>query len=288
MNTIEVKKLNFSGVNGKDIFNITAPFVLGDKCHILGRVESREKEDSSVAIFFYQSRDKKSWVFDRNYPIFNLQDPFITKFRDYIILGGVEVAQRPNKKDLSYRTIFYHGEDVNAMKLFAHGPWGMKCIRFIELEDKNIAVFTRPQGKKGGRGKIGFIIIDTLKNLKPRTLSNAPLINNQFTGGEWGGVNELHLFENGKIGVLGHIAKFVKNKKHYSVITFVFNPKTGIYSDMKIIVKREDLPHVTPKREDLYNVVYPGGIIRNSDGTANLYVGVGDTESYEIVLKDPF
>ena len=288
MDIIEVKKLNFGGISGKDIFNINAPFVVGDKYCILGRVESREEEDSSVSMFFCYSRDKKTWLLNKSYPIFNLQDPFIAKFRDYILLGGVEVAQRPNKKDLSYRTLFFRGEDVNTMNLFAHGPWGMKCIRFIELHDKTIAVFTRPQGKKGGRGKIGFTIIDTLKNLTPRTLSNVPLINNMFTRGEWGGVNELQLLENGKVGVLGHIGKFIKDKKHYSVITFIFDPKTGIYSDMKIILKRADLPHVTPKREDLYNVVYPGGLIRNSDGTANIYVGVGDTKSYEIVLKDPF
>lgn len=153
---IEVKKLRFSGVGGKDVFNITAPFVLGNKHYILGRVESREEEDNSVAMFFYYSRDKKSWMLDRDRPVLNLQDPFITKFRGYLIFGGVEVAHRPNKKDLSYRTMFYYYEN-DEMKLLAHGPWGMKCIRFIELQDKTIAVFTRPQGKKGGMGKIGFV-----------------------------------------------------------------------------------------------------------------------------------
>ena len=127
---MEVKKLNFNGVDGKDIFNITAPFVLGGKHYILGRVESREEEDNSVVMFFYYTADKKSWVFDKNRPVLKLQDPFITKFRGYLIFGGVEAAQRPIKKDLSYRTMFYRYENNN-MKLIAHGPWGMKCIRFI-------------------------------------------------------------------------------------------------------------------------------------------------------------
>ena len=284
---MNIKKLIFSGITGKDIFNITAPFVLGNKHYILGRAESREEEDNSASMFFYYSADKKSWVLDKNQPILNLQDPFITKFRNHIIFGGVEAAQRPIKKDLSYRTMFYRYENGD-MKLLAHGPWEMKCIRFIELPDKTIAVFTRPQGKKGGMGKIGFTVINSFNGLIPRTLSDAPLIGNPFAEDEWGGVNELHLLKNGKIGVLGHVAKITKGKKHYSAITFVFNPKTETYSNMKVIVKREDLPYVTPKREDLYSVVYPGGIIRNSDGTAKLYVGVGDTESYEILLKDPF
>ena len=284
---MNVKKIKFAGITGKDIFNITAPFVLDNKYYILGRAESRGEEDSSVTLFFYYSQDKKSWVLDRNHPVLNLQDPFITKFCGSTIFGGVEATQRPNKKDLSYRTMFYrYGND--GMKLLAHGPWEMKCIRFIELPNKKIALFTRPQGKKGGMGKIGFTTINSLYELTSRTISNAPLINNPFAEDEWGGVNELHLLKNGKIGVLGHVAKNIKDKKHYSVITFVFDPKTYIYTDMKIIVKRKDLPYVTPKREDLYNVVYPGGLIRNSDGTAKLYVGVGDTESYEIVLKDPF
>jgi len=284
---MNVEKMNFVGITGKDIFNITAPFVLDNKYYVLGRVESREEEDNSAVMFFYYSEDTKSWVLDRDRPVLHLQDPFITKFRNNIIFGGVEARQRHNKKDLSYRTMFYRYEN-NHLELLAHGPWEMKCIRFIELSNKNIALFTRPQGKKGGMGKIGFTIINSIDDLTHRTISNVPLIDNPFIEDEWGGANELHLLKNGKIGVLGHVAKFAKLKKYYSVITFVFDSKTGIYTDMKVILKRKDLPYVTPKREDLYSVVYPGGIIRNNDGTAKLYVGVGDTESYEIMLEDPF
>ena len=41
----------------------------------------------------------------------------------------------------------------------------MKDIRLILLSDNRIGVFTRPQGKIGGRGRIGFMIVNSLKEL---------------------------------------------------------------------------------------------------------------------------
>ena len=45
-------KIHFSGVDsGKDVYNITAPFVSGGKRYIGGRVESRDSEQSQVFFF---------------------------------------------------------------------------------------------------------------------------------------------------------------------------------------------------------------------------------------------
>ena len=158
---------------------------------------------------------------------------------------------------MSYRTVFYRGRDIHNLRKFANGPWGMKGISFIQLPNKKFLVFTRPQGKKGRRGKIGCKVIDSLAHLTSRALSRADLINGQFAHGEWGGVNEVHILEDGRIGVLAHIAKFTKNKiRHYYPMTFSLDLVTGAVSKIKIIVKRSDLPKGEAKRMDLQDVIY--------------------------------
>ncbi len=288
---IKAKQIKFTSVEKQDVYNITAPIKLKNQKYILGRVESRSIEEGAKVMFFKRKKNSSDyWRPDKTCPIFSLQDPFLTKVKDLHILGGVEVKQRANKKHLSYRTVFYKGKDIHNLRRFAEGPWGMKGIRLIELPDKRIGVFTRPQGKKGGLGRIGFTILDSLKELTPRKLSRAELIPAKFAKGEWGGVNEIVVLKNNKLGILGHIARFSKDKKirFYYPIAFCFNPETRKSSTMRLLVRRGELPEGEAKRPDLYNVVYPGGIIRNKNNTAELYAGVGDAEAYKITIQDPF
>ena len=42
------------------------------------------------------------------------------------------------------------------------------------------------------------------------------------------------------------------------------------------------------KRETLNDVLFSGGLCRNEDGTATLYVGVSDAEAHYITIPDPF
>ena len=96
-------------------------------------------------------------------------------------------------------------------------------------------------------------------------------------------------WKNGNLGILGHIAYISDgSEKNYYPITFQFNPVTEEVSGIKIIARREDLPEGASKNQALENVLFPGGLIRIGDGTAKLYVGAGDAESYEITIKDPF
>jgi hypothetical protein len=140
-----------------------------------------------------------------------------------------------------------------------------------------------------GRGKIGFTIIDAFEEFNEDIISRADIIEGQFTEGEWGGANELHLLKNGLIGVLGHIACFDKDMiRHYYSITFSFNPETKEVSPMKIIAARSDFVPGDAKRPDLANVVFSGGIIRKRDESAELYVGVSDAEAHRLIIPDPF
>ncbi len=285
------RKLRFSEVGKEDVYNITAPFRYNKKTYLLGRVEPHSIEESSKTVFFKKNNKTKGFQPDYSLPVFTLQDPSITKIDKMFVLNGVEVKPNIRKKEgLTYRIVFYKGSSLENLKKFAYGPWGMKGIRLVKLTNGKIGVFSRPQGKKGRLGKIGFTQINSLSKLKPRLFHKAKIIPGIFSKGEWGGVNEAHILKNGKIGIIGHIARFSKDKKNkfYYPIVFCLDSESLEISTIRILIRRAELPEGESKRPELYNVVYPGGIIRKNGNVAILYVGVGDAESYVVKIADPF
>jgi predicted GH43/DUF377 family glycosyl hydrolase len=287
-NFIKAKKLNFLGMQGYNIYNITDSFKINKISYIFGRVEPSNFKGfvPSKVLLFKKKKNSNFWVRDEKFKELNLEDPFYTKINNLFVMGGVEVKK--NNQNLKYRIIFYRGKNIYHLKKFAKGPFGMKDIRLIQLNSKEIGVFTRPEGKKAGRGKIGFTIIKSLNEINPHTLSNAEIITGQFFDMEIGGVNKALILKNNKIGVLGHIAQKDKQGNSYYPIVFCFDPYTKEKSDLKIILRRKDIPKGIAKNSKLCNVIFPGGIIRENKGIAKLYVGASDAESYEIIIKDPF
>ena len=284
---IKGERLKFVNVGDRDVYNITAPFIIEEKEVIAARVEKRDSEFSKV-MFFFNKGD--AWTPIDDAPSFDIQDPFITRINDEIIFGGVEVFPKEDAPDqLQWRTIFFKGTGIYDLELIASSPIGMKDIRLVELMDHRIGIFTRPQGKIGGRGKIGFTVIGSLDELSSEVIENASLIENQFTDDEWGGANEPHLLKNGKIGVLGHIACFdEEGNRHYYSMVFLFDPVSKKASPIKIIATRKNFEKGEYKRKDLIDVIFSGGLIRHNDGYAELYVGASDAEAYKIVIPDPF
>lgn len=281
------EKLIFEGVDGRDVYNITAPFEDEGELVIAGRVEGRDTEYSDVLFF---TCSDNVWRPRKNTISFKLQDPFVTRINGELVFGGVEV--RPNIQKpgyLCWKTLFYRGKTINELEYFTEGPDHMKDIRLIQLKDGRIGVFTRPHGEIGGRGTIGFTIINSLEELNPETIMNANLIKGQFVEEEWGGVNEAHILRNGLIGALGHIASYDQYKnRHYYSIVFSLDPKTGETSPLKIIAIRDDFDKGGVKKPDLEDVIFSGGLIRESNGKAILYTGVSDAEAHKIVIPDPF
>lgn len=285
--SIKSEKINFLLEDEKDVYNVTAPFKDNEDLIIAGRVEKRDSEDSEV-IFFKNVKDK--WIVKEDAPVLKLQDPFYAKIKGELILGGVEIYPHPViENELGYRTVFYKGKNINDLKKFAIGPELMKDIRLIELRDGKILVFTRPNGKIGGRGTIGYIIINSLAELNAENILKAKLFKHQFISTEWGGVNEIHLLKNGLVGVLGHIAKFDnEGNRHYYSMTFAFDSSTGETSPIKIIAIRDNFGKADYKRKDLIDVIFSGGIIRKENGKAELYCGISDAEAHKILIDDPF
>ena len=283
----KVKKMKFIGVDGYDVYNLTAPFLDEGKYILAGRVERRDSENSIIG--FFEEIEPDVWSLIIDYPTFELQDPYVSFIGGDLVLGGTKISPcLDNPKQLCWHAEKLKGSSVRELKSFFEGPKGMKDIRLAELNNGEIVILSRPQGEKGGRGKIG---VDTCSNLNALTkdlIDNAPLLE-QFNDEEWGGGNEIHILSDDLIGVLGHVANFDnEDNRHYYPMIFTYNLKTKKQTPIEIICKREFLEPGESKRKDLEDVLFSGGLIRNSDGTATLYTGVSDCESHYAVIEDPF
>ncbi|EIS78282.1 hypothetical protein YPPY72_2898 [Yersinia pestis PY-72] len=236
------------------------------------------------------SEQQGQWAPVENAPTFQLQDPFFTRIEDELILGGVEINPHPdNPRQLIWHTVFFRGRDIHSLTRFASGPPGMKDIRLCHIQQGRIGVFTRPQGKIGGRGTIGYVEINNLEALTPETITSAELFEQQFNSEEWGGVNETHLLCDGTIGLLSHIACFDQHgRRHYYPGVFIFNPDTKNYTPIKIIAARDNFLPGATKRPDLVDVIFPGGLIVLPNNGWRLYVGASDAEAHWIDIEDPF
>jgi hypothetical protein len=283
------EKLQFSGVEDRDVYNISKPFLIAGEIAITGRVESRENSADSEVKFFKLENDIWSPITDA--PTLKLEDGFANNFDGETIIGGVEVYPAPTEDDpesIGYKTIFYRGHDFSSLHKFASGPEGMKDIRLAPVNGK-LGVFTRPQGGSNGGGKIGYIELNNLEEITAENILKAKVIENQFAPEEWGGINEAHPLPDGKIGVIGHIAcRDTEGVRHYYAISFIYNPNNHKTSPIKIIATRKNFPAGASKTAELSDVIFPGGLVRHSDGLATLYVGLSDAEAGSIKIDDPF
>lgn len=276
--------LTFKDVADKDVYNITAPFLLEGQVVLAGRVESRDDEHSEIVLF--TEAEENTWVPIEKSVRLSLQDPFFTEIDGDIILGGVEVNFLSSGQ-AKWRTVFYRLEtSQDAVQIFA-GPWGMKDLRLKQLNDGKILVLTRPQGTKGGRGKIGAVIIDDLASLSVALIEDAPLLANQFTDSQWGGANEIHQTKT-SIWVLGHIANFdEENNRHYYAMAFELDLANFAMKNAKIIAERKDFAAGPAKRPDLVDVVFSGGIVMK-DQKAVIYAGISDAGAQKLEIENPF
>lgn len=283
----ETRQLHFTGVDEHDVYNITAPFVSAGHTVIAGRVEPRDHEYSKIV--FFEEKDGLWHPIPRSL-LFDLQDPFFCFIGDELVFGGVRVHETDSGL-LGWRTVFFRGSNIYDLTEFFVGPDGMKDIRFCDLKNGQIAVFTRPQGAKGGRGTIGYTEIGSLDELSLEILESAPLIENMFDPADWGGVNETHLLPNDEIGVLAHAAYYENDDRfgarHYHAISFIFSPLDRTFKDFKIIATRDQFPDGHAKRADLQDVIFSSGLARGLEGT-KLYAGLSDAEAHWMLIPDPF
>ncbi len=275
-------KVNFKN---KDVYNPSISFKHSEKTLILGRTESRDSEKDSQVVYFEQT-ETGDWLHIIDAPTHDLQDPFICQIQGKWILGGVYV----DWETYSYRTDFYIGDTPFDLKKFTSGPSGMKDIRLLALKNGKIAIFTRPQGGKYKKGKIGFTLINDLSEFNTEAIANAPLLEDQFGDETWGGVNQAIELPDGKIGLIGHWAWFVNENRKYTAVAFELDPETRQCTHMKVIATRDQFPESAAKRPDLTDVIFPAGVIPHVEkkGFVTLYAGLSDTSIGIIEIPYPF
>jgi hypothetical protein len=285
---IETHTLGFKLMDERDVYNITAPFRFNGKTLLVGRVEKRDTELSEIVIF--EEAGSNNWTpCFTHFAFQGLQDPCVTWANGELVLGGVRFPVPMDHGGYGCVMDFYRGSSLKTLRHFLSGPPGMKDIRFKQLPDGDVAIFSRPQGAVGGRGEIGFTIAPSWDAITAEMIAGAPLFQGQLLKEEWGGANEAHLLANGHLGVLGHIACFDgQGNRHYYPMVFAVDPRTRQSSAIRIIARRSFFPPGSSKRPDLVDVVFSGGIIRHGDGVVNLYAGTSDTAAAVLKLPDPF
>lgn len=278
--------INFKGITGHDIYNISAPFSLNKEQYIAGRVEKRDSEHSKVYFF---KKINSDWVVDEEAPVFELQDPFVTFIDGECVVGGVEIFESEEDPTVfKWRTVFYKGQSLQDLERIFEGPMGMKDLRLKQLNDGRILVMSRPQGEPGGRGTIGAVIVSSLDELSVKAINGAKLFTSMCPEAEWAGANEVHLLDKQSVGVLGHIAKFDdEGDRHYYSMSFTMDLETLTPSDLKIIAERSDFLEGPAKRSDLKDVIFSGGLIREGN-EATLYAGISDAQAQKVMIPDPF
>ena len=90
-------------------------------------------------------------------------------------------------------------------------------------------------------------------------------------------MNEAHALEDGRIGVVGHIARNADGREYYPM-TFIFDPRTSRISRQQIIARRACFPETESKQPDTRNVLFTGGM-RLLGKLATWYGGVSDTSA---------
>lgn len=284
------RRLRFTGVDGRDVYNVSAPFRGPDGTVLLaGRVEDRADERSQTVLFAQD--DAGTWHPAPGTARPALQDPFTFAHRGVPHLGGVEVVETPGPEGaatLRYRTVVLRLDDLARPATAFTGPWGMKDLRFADLPDGRLAVLTRPQGGADGRGRIGLAVVGSLAELTIAAVDAAPRLERLFRPDEWGGVNQATALPDGTLGLLGHIARFDDaGDRHYYPVAFRLDPATLRYTAPTLLFERRDLPAGPAKRPDLADVVFPGALVA-ADGGVTAYCGVGDAEAYAVDLPAPF
>lgn len=292
----ESVKVMFRGVEGYDVYNPSIPFEWKGKRYIFGRIERREELARSWVRLFEESGEDE-WTVVPDSMIYTIEDPFVSKIGDKLVLGGTHVEFQAGRVS-SYCGYFFKGEDLHDLYYFTTGPVKMKDIRLVELNDGRIGVFSRPKddaalAKYGLKSAVGFAIIDSLNDLTPEVIANAPYIPGIFQADEWGGVNQAYLLSSGKIGVIGHICykdedEEGKELKVYLNMSLVFDPITLEVENTQVIGSRRCYPEGPPKLPSLADCVFVAGIEMRADGKADLYSGLGDSEVGRITIDYPF
>jgi hypothetical protein len=216
-------------------------------------------------------------------PIFyQYEDPFVTWITEnnmrQILFGAVKLDFSSSIPTIA--TYFFLAPNIfelNESKPVAIIK-GMKDIRVCQIEDGQLAVFTRPTEGIAFPGRIGFTRINKIEQLEVAAL-NAPLLRFDISQEIKMGANEACLI-NDTIHVMCHQATTDSvNNYHYAVYEFNIHPTNPFGGCVRLreVATRNDFPKINGlSKGNIYqDVIFPGGTGGSSH--SDLYVGVEDS-----------
>ena len=289
----EAVLIRFSGVDGFDVYNCSAPFLFHGRRHVFGRVEARDRwAESRVALFAEDAPDAFSRV--REFETIPLEDPFVTVVGDEFVLGGTH-PQKVAGEVSTYFAYFYRGSDPLHLSYFTTGPAYMKDIRLAPLATGRIGVFSRPRGedvraKYGSEAIVGYTEISTLDELTPDAVQNAAFVPDLFGKDEWGGCNQCHVLPDGRIGVAAHLccpgpaASNGVARQIYCNAAFVFDPATRRATPPRIVATRALHAPGPVKVPHLDDCAFTSGFDFRPDGLVDVWSGLGDAAEGRVAL----
>jgi hypothetical protein len=272
------------GIGDLDGYNPSGLVPDDPHTHVYVRVEPRQDEFASWSVPFRQLATDV-WEIDEDLPMLRLQDPFVTRIHGTLVVGGVRILGK-RRSWVQLETVFLRGDSPAELVEFARSPQNMKDVRLVELEGLRVGVFTRPQAGMAGRGRIGYTEVLGLDALTTTAMADAELLETQPVAEHWWGANAVYALGQGRLGVLGHIAKMEGATQHYYPMAFVFDPRERrIVHGPTIIADRSCFPPSAIKREDLEDVVFPASIDRDR---SLFFGGLSDTAIGVLPIEDPF
>jgi hypothetical protein len=302
--------LNFEGIKEDETVYNPCPFVQDGELCLLGRVEMLTSEIAHVHEF---KKSAEKWQ-SQELSFLHVQDPFLSCIKNRKIVGGVALDFSEPFPGIytieNYRTSFF---DFDTKEKIIDGPDHMKDIRLVDLGHA-IGVFTRPRSEEDGtvHSSIQFSTVPSLFDITAdliTAISIDPLkkVSGFFNYNEWGGVNAVYQLHDGWLGVLGHVAYYSEHAtdespdraqtdehlRKYAAIAFEFHPETHAVTHPVIILARNNLTtDAAPKREDLRDVIFPGGFIfmKEHEQIAEVlfFYGLGDAHVGVSALPYPF
>lgn len=264
---------------------------------IAARIESLDSHwlDSKLydphIMFFTRQEDQLVPIPDT--PVFSqYEDPWATWLIGennvpQLLFGGVKVDYSGDKPVITTQLHFAPSvQELNPDRPFAEIR-GMKDVRFAQLPNGQLAVFTRPTTGDAHPGRIGLKIIDSLDDIKnPETGYNVKLLKFNFDSYCKIGTNEAFFVERtGLLHVFYHVATVDGNDFddesspiHYAGYEFDVDPNAP-FDDVitpSLVAKRCEFPENTrnSKGSRFDDVLFPGG------------TGGPDQKEYLVGLED--
>ncbi len=282
-----------------DRYNQSEPIQLGDMQVMAVREEPHGSEDSCTKFFRRGTEDLWQVITDAD-QLTGCQDPsYQGEIYGQKYLSVVNTRVEDDGSRSYWSELYELNDKLKDLKKVAESPLFCKGLHLCPVPDDGIDGFIRPQRGKYGRGKICYFHIESIEELQGvlDNIENKTEIIDIFDEEEWGGVNDVHRLDDGRIDVLGHIAEShideegIERKSYYVTHAF-FDPRARQMEDLTIIMTLDDLKaedglvkdHVKAKNPMVENVLYPTNSVIDENGY-HVYVGVKDAKPYVFTVE---